>query len=62
MLQWPALNDAASSDLHPYRGYEDCTPGTIMGHEFCGVVVEVGENVQSLEVGDFIVSPFTVSW
>ncbi len=62
MLPWPALTDAASSDLHLYRGYEECTPGTIMGHEFCGVVMEVGEDIQTLEVGAVILSPFTVSW
>lgn len=33
-----------------------------MGHEFCGVVVEIGDDIKNLEVGDLIVSPFTVSW
>lgn len=33
-----------------------------MGHEFCGAVVEKGNEVESLEVGDVVVSPFTVSW
>ncbi|KAK2077125.1 hypothetical protein QBZ16_004759 [Prototheca wickerhamii] len=30
------------SDLHPFRGKEPVDPGTIMGHEFVGTVVETG--------------------
>jgi threonine dehydrogenase-like Zn-dependent dehydrogenase len=33
-----------------------------MGHEFTGIVKEVGSQVESVKVGDKIVSPFTVSW
>jgi threonine dehydrogenase-like Zn-dependent dehydrogenase len=33
-----------------------------MGHEFTGVVAEVGKEVRSVKVGDQIVSPFTISW
>jgi threonine dehydrogenase-like Zn-dependent dehydrogenase len=33
-----------------------------MGHEFTGVVSEVGSDVKTVAVGDKIVSPFTVSW
>jgi threonine dehydrogenase-like Zn-dependent dehydrogenase len=33
-----------------------------MGHEFTGVVVEVGKSVTTVKVGDKIVSPFTLSW
>lgn len=33
-----------------------------MGHEFTGIVSETGADVQTLQVGDKIVSPFTVSW
>lgn len=32
-----------------------------MGHEFTGVVTEVGESVQTLQLGDSVVCPFTVS-
>lgn len=33
-----------------------------MGHEFTGIVSEVGSDVHTLHVGDKVVSPFTVSW
>jgi threonine dehydrogenase-like Zn-dependent dehydrogenase len=39
------------SDLHRYC-YGMMTPGTIMGHEYSGVVVEVGKNVKGPKVGD----------
>lgn len=50
------------SDLHVYhereRGIE---PGTAMGHEFIGEVVETGREVKSLRRGDMVMSPFTTS-
>jgi 2-desacetyl-2-hydroxyethyl bacteriochlorophyllide A dehydrogenase len=50
------------SDLHPYLGRETgLDVGTVMGHEFVGEVVEVGSAVQSLAVGDRVVSPFTTN-
>ncbi|WP_433654909.1 alcohol dehydrogenase catalytic domain-containing protein [Nocardia sp. CA-128927] len=40
------------SDLHPYRGeIPDFAPGTVLGHEFAGVVVEAGADVP-FAVGD----------
>jgi threonine dehydrogenase-like Zn-dependent dehydrogenase len=33
-----------------------------MGHEYTGIVVEVGSDVKTLKPGDRIVSPFTSSW
>lgn len=33
-----------------------------MGHEFAGTVVQVGDAVKQVKVGDEIVSPFTISW
>jgi len=50
------------SDLHAYRGLETgLDPGTVMGHEFAGEVVEVGTGVARLRPGDRVVSPFTTS-
>ncbi|KAK3903169.1 chaperonin 10-like protein [Staphylotrichum tortipilum] len=50
------------SDLHLFRGHEKTnTAGFIMGHEFTGIVVAAGENVRTVQVGDKIVAPFTVS-
>ena len=47
------------SDLWFYRGISDLPHGSV-GHEFIGVVDEVGEDVPGLAVGDFVLSPF--SW
>lgn len=47
------------SDLWWYRGISDLAHGTI-GHEFIGVVDEVGDGVEDLTVGDFVIAPF--SW
>jgi alcohol dehydrogenase len=47
------------SDLWFYRGVSELPHGGV-GHEFIGVVDEVGGDVSDLEVGDFVISPF--SW
>ncbi|KAK4150312.1 chaperonin 10-like protein [Chaetomidium leptoderma] len=50
------------SDLHLLRGLEKTeTTGFIMGHEFTGTVVAAGKDVKTVNVGDKVVSPFTVS-
>jgi threonine dehydrogenase-like Zn-dependent dehydrogenase len=48
------------SDLWPYRGVEhvDHTP---MGHEYVGIVEEVGSDVRTVEPGDFVVGSFVIS-
>lgn len=46
------------SDLWPYRGENDITPGDPIGHEAIGVVEEVGSEVRDVRVGDFVVIPF----
>ncbi len=33
-----------------------------MGHEFVGSIVEAGSDVKTVQVGDKVVTPFTVSW
>lgn len=48
------------SDLHVYRGLETgLDPGTVLGHELAGEVVEVGKDVSRLRPGDRVISPFT---
>jgi alcohol dehydrogenase len=47
------------SDLWFYRGISDLPHGAI-GHEFIGVVDEVGDEVADLSIGDFVIAPF--SW
>jgi threonine dehydrogenase-like Zn-dependent dehydrogenase len=49
------------SDLWPYRGIEPVTEPTPMGHEYVGVVEEVGADVTTLEPGDFVVGSFWAS-
>ncbi len=47
------------SDAHGYAKGIVIPPGTVMGHEFSGVVAHVGEEVQDLEPGDrVVVKPF----
>lgn len=49
------------SDLHLYHGMmPDTRVGTTFGHEFVGVVHEVGPSVQSLAVGDRVMVPFNI--
>ncbi len=50
------------SDLHLYNGYmPGMREGDVLGHEPMGEVVEVGSEVDRLEVGDRVVVPFTIS-
>ena len=49
------------SDLWPYRGTDAVTRPTPMGHEYVGVVEQVGDEVEQLSVGDFVVGSFFAS-
>src|SRR5947208_4691924 len=50
------------SDLHLYDGYiPTMEAGDILGHEFMGEVVEVGNQVTNLKIGDRVVVPFTIA-
>jgi threonine dehydrogenase-like Zn-dependent dehydrogenase len=46
------------SDLHPYHSMPASAEGSPMGHEFLGVVEEIGSEVSGLKKGDMVVSPF----
>jgi threonine dehydrogenase-like Zn-dependent dehydrogenase len=46
------------SDLWPYRGENEITPGETIGHECVGIVEEVGADVRSFRPGDFVIVPF----
>jgi threonine dehydrogenase-like Zn-dependent dehydrogenase len=48
------------SDLWPYRGVEPADH-TLMGHEYVGVVEEVGSAVRTVRPGDFVVGSFVIS-
>jgi threonine dehydrogenase-like Zn-dependent dehydrogenase len=54
------LSCVCGSDLWYYRGLSPHDLGAI-GHEFIGIVDEVGPDVRDLRVGDFVVTPFTYS-
>jgi len=49
------------SDLWPYRGLNEVTQPMHMGHEYCGVVVEVGSAVTTVRPGQFVVGSFCIS-
>jgi threonine dehydrogenase-like Zn-dependent dehydrogenase len=50
------------SDLHLYDGYiPTMEAGDVLGHEFMGIVEEVGPEVKNLKRGDRVVVPFTIS-
>lgn len=49
------------SDLHIYNGFIPQAKPMVMGHEFMGIVEEVGNNVRNLKVGDRVVVPFPIS-
>src|SRR5215210_4577821 len=49
------------SDLHLYHGLvPDTRIGTTFGHEFTGVVEQVGSSVEKLKVGDHVLVPFNI--
>ena len=49
------------SDLWPYRGIQPLSGPMNMGHEYCGVVVEVGASVRTVRPGQFVVGSFCLS-
>jgi len=50
------------SDLHLYKVLAPyLKPGDVLGHEFMGIVEEVGSAVDNLQVGDRVVVPFNIS-
>ena len=49
------------SDLWPYRGIEPVTEPRPMGHEYVGIVEEVGSEVRDIKPGQFVVGSFWAS-
>jgi threonine dehydrogenase-like Zn-dependent dehydrogenase len=49
------------SDLWPYRGIQPVPQPTSMGHEYCGIVEEVGRAVTSIKPGQFVIGSFFAS-
>ncbi len=49
------------SDLWPYRGIQRLTEPAPMGHEYCGIVEEVGSAVKRIKSGQFVIGSFFAS-
>lgn len=49
------------SDLWPYQSMERTDAGRRMGHEFIGIVEDVGADVRAVKKGDLVVAPFAWS-
>jgi threonine dehydrogenase-like Zn-dependent dehydrogenase len=49
------------SDLWPYRGVDPIAQPTPMGHEYCGIVEEVGRAVETIRRGQFVIGSFFAS-
>ena len=49
------------SDLWPYRGIQKIQQPMAMGHEYCGIVEEVGSAVKTVKKGQFVVGSFCIS-
>ena len=46
------------SDLHPYHTMDPTDGPARMGHEFVGVIEDLGSEVSGLREGDVVVAPF----
>jgi threonine dehydrogenase-like Zn-dependent dehydrogenase len=49
------------SDLWPYRGIQPVVQPTPMGHEYCGIVEDIGSAVATIEPGQFVIGSFFAS-
>src|SRR5439155_17972440 len=49
------------SDLWPYRGMQSINQPTPMGHEYCGIVEEIGSAVTTIKPGQFVIGSFFAS-
>src|SRR6266851_5695113 len=55
------LGAVCGSDLHILHGNTPMNPGAVLGHEFVGVVEDVGPDVKRFKTGDRVVSSFFTS-
>jgi threonine dehydrogenase-like Zn-dependent dehydrogenase len=55
------LGAVCGSDLHILHGHTPMNPGAVLGHEFVGVVEDVGSEVKRFMPGDRVVSSFFTS-
>lgn len=67
-IQWPTdalvrvvATCVCGSDLWPYRGVTPTEEPGRIGHEFVGIVEEVGSEVRDIHPGQFVIAPFHAS-
>jgi len=56
-----AVTCVCGSDLWDYRGINPVTQPKPMGHEYCGIVEEIGRAVTSIKPGQFVIGSFFAS-
>lgn len=56
-----AATCVCGSDLWPYRGIQQIKQPIPMGHEYCGIVEEVGSDVKNVKPGQFVIGSFFAS-
>src|SRR5262249_17727403 len=56
-----AVSCVCGSDLWPYRGIQATKEPTPMGHEYCGIVEEVGSAVKNVKPVQFVIGSFLAS-
>jgi threonine dehydrogenase-like Zn-dependent dehydrogenase len=56
-----AATCVCGSDLWPYRGIQPIAQPTPMGHEYCGIVEDVGSAVTRIKPGQFVIGSFFAS-
>jgi threonine dehydrogenase-like Zn-dependent dehydrogenase len=56
-----SATSVCGSDLWPYRGVDASAQPVPMGHEYCGIVEEVGDAVKNIKRGQFVVGSFFAS-
>lgn len=55
-----AYSGICGTDLHAFKGtYASTKPPVVLGHEFSGVVTEIGPDVKNVKVGDRVTSETT---
>src|SRR3954447_17228443 len=56
-----SVSCVCGSDLWPYRGAQPTDKPAAMGHEYCGIVEEVGSAVKTVKPGRFVIGSFFAS-
>lgn len=55
------VTNICGSDLHMVHGRTPSPPGTVLGHEITGEVIECGRDVEFIEKGDLVSVPFNIA-